>query len=127
MEHEIEVRRNNMICNMFDFLLDDCYVYLMTFAYSKFLENKEKGNSFYTQAMCLTNEFATRITKIYTDMKKEEPMKLVEEEYHNIVQKTIDTINSEANDFVVSFNMKGNVTYDVVFVRITPVEQQNTT
>jgi hypothetical protein len=113
MEESLETRRNNMIRNLYDFLLDDCYIYLMTVGHTAFLANKEKGNSFYTMSMCLSYEFVTRITKIYADMNK---TNIVYEEYHKILQKTIETITSESHNVLVSFNKKADNNYDIVFV-----------
>lgn len=116
MSESLETLRNNMIRNIFNFLLDDCYVYLMTVGYNNFLKNKERGDSFHKMSMCVSNEFVTRIKQIYIDMKKDDPTKLVGEEYQKIMTNTICTINNEGRDFSVSYNNTGYLTYDVVFV-----------
>jgi hypothetical protein len=114
----IETRRNNMIRNLFDFLSDDCYDYIMTTLYPAFLDYKKEGKSFHAFYMHLTSEFITRIIKIYTKMNIENPQKLIADKYSEIVKNTIDTINREGHDFVVSFNKMKDyaVEYEILFL-----------
>jgi hypothetical protein len=117
MEEALETRRNNMLRNLFDFLSDDCYVYIMSTMYPSFLLHKNEGKTFHTFNMHLTHEFVTRIAKIYTEMKIENPQKLISDKYFEIVKNTIDTINREGYDFVVSFNKTiSAVEYEILFL-----------
>jgi hypothetical protein len=75
----------------------------MTVGYNNFLKDRE-------------DKFVTLISKIYFDMGKDDPMKLVDEGYHKIIKNTIGTINGEGRDFIVSYNKTSNFNYDVVFV-----------
>jgi hypothetical protein len=78
----------------------------MTTVYPLFVSHKKNGDSFITSDMQLSSDFIKRITKFYADMNVTNPTKLIEDKYGEIVRKTIDTINSEGHDFVVSFNKK---------------------
>jgi hypothetical protein len=106
--------RTKMLENLLAYLKDDCYLFLMTYMYSKFLEAKSKGNMFIIVNLHLESAFVDRLSDLYTNLQLENK---VNYEYNVIVQSCIEKINSEKTDIIVSFNnTKTARTYEILFL-----------
>ena len=124
MTTDLNVLRRNMIENMFKFLNDDCYVYVMTTGLNEY--NKAtwaEGFDFYTFQMNLSSAFHTTIKEIYKAMGVEEPSNQVNKMYADVVSNTIKRIQEENHPFSVGLNVKPSIGYEIVFLKkkIEPV------
>lgn len=125
MTTDLNVLRQSMIANMIKFLIDDCYVYIMTTGLDGYNKVKD-DNDFYTFQMNLCSEIHRRIKQIYKDIGVEEPakqVKLVNEIYADVVSNTIKRIQGENHPFSIGMNVKQGMGYEIVFLKkkIEPV------
>lgn len=116
MSIDLTPTRQNMLENMFKFLNDDCYVYIMTTGldgYNKSLETCD----FYTFNFGLSAPFHEKITNLYKAIDFENPTNGVNELYFKCISNAIRRIQEENHQFSIGINKKSVNLYDIVFLK----------